>query len=84
MIGQGKLIGGILIGVGVVVAAILILYAFANGGSGPNQLTGGSVALVSGCGLLLGAILAGAGVSSWSPAAAKCATTPRWPRRSRC
>src|SRR5437763_14119287 len=62
MIGQGKLIGGVLIALGVVIAAILILYAFANAGTGANQLSGGSVALVAGCGLLLGAILAGAGV----------------------
>jgi DNA-directed RNA polymerase subunit RPC12/RpoP len=60
MVGQGRLIGGILIGLGVFVAGILIIYALANSGSG--GLTGGSVALVAGCGVLLGVILAGAGV----------------------
>ncbi len=62
MSGQGKLIGGVLIALGVVIAAILSLYALANAGPGANQLSGGSVALVAGCGLLLGAILAGVGV----------------------
>jgi len=60
MVGQGRLIGGILIGLGVFVAGILIIYALANSGNG--GLTGGSVALVAGCGVLLGVILAGAGV----------------------
>lgn len=58
MIGQGKLIGGALIALGVAIAGVLALYAFANSAT----LTGGSMALVSGCGILLGVILAGAGV----------------------
>ena len=58
MIGQGKLIGGALIAVGVAVAGFAILYAVANS----NVLTGGSMVLVFGCGGLLGLILIGAGV----------------------
>ncbi len=61
MVGQGKLIGGALIALGVAAAGALILYALANGGSG-GTLTGGSVALVSGCGVLIGVLLVGAGV----------------------
>ena len=33
MIGQGRLIGGVLAGFGVVIAAILAIYAFANAGN---------------------------------------------------
>jgi DNA-directed RNA polymerase subunit RPC12/RpoP len=58
MIGQGKLIGGALIALGIAIAGVLALYGFAN----KDTLTGGSIALVSGCGILLGVILAGAGV----------------------
>lgn len=58
MIGQGKLIGGALVALGVAIAGVLVLYGLAN----RDVLTGGSIALVSGCGVLLGVILAGAGI----------------------
>lgn len=61
MIGQGKLIGGILIAAGVVLAAIILMYGFANTGPG-GSLDRGSMGLVGACALLVGAVIVGAGV----------------------
>ncbi len=61
MIGQGKLIGGILIAAGVVLAGIILMYGFANTGPG-GALDRGSMGLVGACALLVGAIIVGAGV----------------------
>src|SRR4051812_10894577 len=58
MIGQGRLIGGALIALGVAIAGVLILYAVGNSA----VLSGGAMVMVAGCGVLLGVILAGAGV----------------------
>ncbi|HMA35218.1 MAG TPA: hypothetical protein VKY74_12180 [Chloroflexia bacterium] len=57
MTGQGKLIGGGLIALAVVLFAAPTLWAFAN-----KQLTGGSQALVGGCALVLAVVVGGAGV----------------------
>ena len=61
MIGQGKLIGGILIAGGVVLAAIILMYGFANTGPG-GTLDRGSMGLIGACALLVGAVIVGAGV----------------------
>ncbi len=61
MIGQGKLIGGILIAAGVVLAAIILMYGFANTGPG-GSLDRGSLGLVGACALLVGAVIVGTGV----------------------
>lgn len=56
MVGQGKTIGAVLVIIGVAILAATLIWGLA------NQLSGGALALIGGCGALVGIVLAGAGV----------------------